>query len=315
MILNFMPTSVMSKEYADKLRESTGAEILDVENFKDHVDILDRVEAIIPNWRLKEEDLALFKNLKWIQSYSAGVNTYPLKYIKERGITLTNTSGIHAPAMTDQIMGMILAFSRALMPCIRNQKDKLWEIDYPLYELDGRELLIVGAGHIGNLLAKKAKAFDMKVIGLKRTVTPLENFDEVRGMGELKESMKTADYVVILAPLTEKTRGMVGFEELYAMKKDAVLINMARGPLVVEEALLEVLKEKKIRGAGLDVFHKEPLKEDNPLWDLENVIITPHIGGLSDQMERRAVEFISSNIIRFEKGEKLENIVNLELGY
>jgi len=315
LILNLMPTTVLSKAYADKLRESTGAEILDVENFADHVDILDRVEAIIPNWKLKEEDLALCKNLKWIQSYTAGVNTYPLKYIKERGIILTNTSGVHAPAMTDHIMGMILSFSRAIMPCIRNQKEKIWNVDYPLYELDGREMLIVGAGHIGKLLAKKAKAFDMKVIGLKRTVTPLEYFDEVRGLDELKESMKTADYVVILAPLTENTRGMVGFEELHAMKKDAVLINVARGPLVVEEALLEVLREKKIRGAGLDVFHKEPLKGDSPLWDLENVIITPHLGGLSDQMARRAVEFISGNIIRFEKGEKLENIVNLELGY
>lgn len=315
MILNLMPTSVVNKTYMDKLRESTGAEILDVENLADHVDILDQVEAIIPHWRLKEEDLALCKNLKWIQSYTAGVNTYPLNYMREKGITLTNTSGVHAPAMTDHIMGMMLAFSRALMPCIRNQKDKVWNTDYPLYELDGKELLIVGAGHIGSLLAKKAKAFDMKVIGLKRTVVPLENFDEVRGLGELKESMKTPDYVVILAPLTEKTRGMIGFEELYAMKKDAVLINLARGPLIVEEALLEVLKEKKIRGAGLDVFHKEPLKEDNPLWDLDNIILTPHLGGFSDHMVRRAMEFISGNIIRFEKGEKLENIVNLELGY
>lgn len=315
MILNLMPTNVLSKAYADKLRESTGAEILDVENLAEHVDILDRVEAIIPSWRLKEEDLALCKNLKWIQSYTAGVNTYPLNYIKERGITLTNTSGVHAPSMTDHIMGMILAFSRALMPCIRNQKEKVWNVDYPLFELEGKELLIVGAGHIGSLLAKKAKAFDMKVIGLKRTVTPLENFDEVRGLDELKASMKTADYVVILAPLTEKTRGMIGFEELHAMKKDAVLINVARGPLIVEEALLEVLREKKIRGAGLDVFHKEPLKEDSPLWDMDNVILTPHLGGFSDQVARRAVEFISGNIRRYEKGEKLENIVNLELGY
>lgn len=315
MILNLMPTNVLSKAYADKLRESTGVEILDVENFKDHVDILDRVEAIIPSWKLKEEDLALCKNLKWIQSYSAGVNTFPLKYIRERGIILTNTSGVHAPAMSDHIMGMILAFSRSLMPCIRNQKEKVWDVDYPLFELEGKELLIVGAGHIGTLLAKKAKAFEMKVIGLKRTVVPLENFDEVRGLDELKESMKTADYVAILAPLTENTRGMIGYEELYAMKKDAVLINLARGPLIVEEALLEVLKEKKIRGAGLDVFHKEPLKEDNPLWEMDNVILTPHLGGVSDQMARRSIEFIAGNIIHFKNGEKLENIVNLELGY
>ena len=315
MILNCMPDYIMTKEEADKLRELTGKEILDVENIRDHVDILDEVEAVIPPWRFKAEDLALLKNLKWIQTFSAGVNTLPLKEIKERGILLTNSSGVHGPQMTDHIMGMILSFSRALLPSIRNQKEKNWKVDYPLSELTGKEMLIVGAGSIGQLLAKKAKAFDMNVVGLKRTVEDLENFDEVRPLTELQRSMKTADYVVILAPLTKETRGLIGKEELALMKEDAVLINLARGPLVDEAELIKVLEEKKIRGAGLDVFSREPLPSDSPLWDLDNIILTPHLGGFSDVSNERSIALISENIRRYYAGEKLKNIVDLELGY
>jgi len=315
MILNCMPDYIMTKEEADKLRELTGKEILDVENIRDHVYILDEVEAIIPPWRFKAEDLALLKNLKWIQTFSAGVNTLPLQEIKERGILLTNSSGVHGPQMTDHIMGMILSFSRALLPSIRNQNEKNWKVDYPLSELTGKEMLIVGAGSIGQLLAKKAKAFDMNVVGLKRTVEDLENFDEVRPLNELQRSMKTADYVVILAPLTKETRGLIGKEELALMKEDAVLINLARGPLVDEGELIKALKEKKIRGAGLDVFSREPLPSDSPLWELDNIILTPHLGGFSDVSNERSIELISENIRRYYAGEKLKNIVNLELGY
>ena len=315
MILNCMPDYIMTKEEADKLRELTGKEILDVENIRDHVDILDEVEAVIPPWRFKAEDLALLKNLKWIQTFSAGVNTLPLKEIKERGILLTNSSGVHGPQMTDHIMGMILSFSRALLPSIRNQKEKNWKVDYPLSELTGKEMLIVGAGSIGQLLAKKAKAFDMNVVGLKRTVEDLENFDEVRPLNELQRSMKTADYVVILAPLTKETRGLIGKEELALMKEDAVLINLARGPLVDEAELIKALEEKKIRGAGLDVFSREPLFSDSPLWDLDNIILTPHLGGFSDVSNERSIALISENIRRYYAGEKLKNIVDLELGY
>lgn len=315
MILNFMPKSVLSKENADRLRELTGTKIIDVDDLNDHVDILDQVEGIIPAWRLKEEEMAQLKNLKWVQSFSAGVNTYPLKAMKDRGILLTNTSGVHAAPMSDHIMGMVLAFSRSLLQCIRFQKEKRWEVDYPLDELGGKEMLIIGAGHIGRVLAKKAKAFDMKVIGLKRTVEELEYFDEVRSLDRLEESMATADYVVILAPLTKDTRGLIGEKELKAMKEDAILINLARGPLVDENALIEALKEKRIRGAGLDVFSREPLREESPLWDLDNVILSPHLGGVSTQYVPRTVEFIAENIRRFEEGEKLQNIVDLDLGY
>lgn len=315
MILNCMSRDVLSKEEADRIRELTGRDILDVDNLLDHVDILDQVEAIIPSFRFKAEDLDRLPNLKWIQAFSAGVNTYPLKEVRDRGIILTNSSGVHGPQMTDHIMGMILSFSRALLPSIRNQKKKEWKTDYPLSELTNKEMLVVGAGSIGKLLARKAKAFDMRVVGLKRTPEEIPYYDEVRPLEDLKEAMGSADYVVILAPLTPETRGLIGREELSSMKKEAVLINLARGPLVDETALIEALQEKRIRGAGLDVFRREPLPEESPLWDLDNVILTPHLGGFSDISNERSIKLIAENIRRFTNGQELLNKVNLELGY
>ena len=315
MIVNGMPSEVLKREEADKIRELTGRDILDVDNLKDRVDILDQVEILIPSFRFKAEDLALLPNLKWIQAFSAGVNTYPLKEIRERGIILTNSSGVHGPQMTDHIMGMILSFSRALMPSIRNQRNKEWRTDYLISELTNKEMLVVGAGSIGKLLARKAKAFDMRVVGLKRTPEEIPYYDEVRPLEELKESMRSADYVVILAPLTPETRGLIGKAELSMMKKDAVLINLARGPLVDEPALIEALQEKRIRGSGLDVYRREPLPEDSPLWDMDNVILTPHLGGFSDISNERSVKLIAENIRRYYGGQELLNRVNLELGY
>ncbi len=315
MILNMVPTSFFPKEEADEMRKALATEIVDVGSLDDIQDSLNDVDAVITGWNITAEDIDRLPNLKWIQSFSAGVNTFPMKKIEERGIILTNTSGVHAPQMSGHIMGMILAFSRGILPSIRSQKEKKWTSGLEVSELTGKELLIVGAGSIGAELARKAKAFDMIVVGLKRTVQLLKNYDEVRSMNELDEAMSTADYVVILAPLTKDTRGMIGYKQLSCMKKEAILINLGRGPLVVEKDLIRILKEKKIKGAGLDVFSKEPLPEDSPLWNFDNVIITPHIGGFSDLSTKRTVKFISENIHRFDKGEKLKNIISLELGY
>ncbi len=315
MIINMMPTKILSKEDADEMRNTVKTKIVDALSLDEIQGSLQDVEAMIPGWNITAEDIDRLPNLKWIQSFSAGVNTYPMKKIEERGILLTNTSGVHAPQMSEHIMGMILAFSRAILPSIRHQKEKKWTQDLPVQELSGKELLIVGAGSIGAEVARKAKAFNMRVVGLKRTVQPLDNYDLVRPMDELKESLPTADFVVVLAPLTKDTRGMLGYDELSCMKEEGVLINLGRGPLVVEEDLIKILEEKKIKGAGLDVFSKEPLSEDSPLWDFDNVIITTHIGGFSDLSNRRAIKMINENIKRFEKGEELLNLVNISRGY
>lgn len=310
-----MPTSVFSKDSADKMRSRVDTKIIDARSLDEIQELLEEIEMVIPGWNITRNDIDRLPNLKWIQSFSAGVNTFPLDKIKERGIILTNTSGVHGPQMAEHIIGMMLAFYRGILPSIRAQKERKWTQGTPVQELNGKELLIIGAGSIGVEVARKAKAFDMRVIGLKRTVEPLENFDHVRAMEELNEALLTADFVVLLAPLTKGTRGLLGYRELSLMKKESILINLARGPLIVEEDLIKILSENKIRGAGLDVFSKEPLPKESPLWDFDQVIITSHIGGFSDLTNDRAIELITKNIKLFEEGKDVMNQVNLELGY
>ncbi|MBW8381306.1 MAG: D-2-hydroxyacid dehydrogenase [Youngiibacter sp.] len=315
MIANIVEREFLSKEAADFIRQETGEEIIDIMDIEAGKETLIKAEVIISQRKLTDELVRECKDLKWIQSFSAGVNVLPLQTLKEMGVTVTNTSGIHAPQMTDLAMGMILAFSRSLVEHIRYQKTLRWSREFSYGELLDSELLIIGSGKIGEMLAMKAKAFGMRTVGIKRTVTPLANFDSVRPVSELKEAMKTADYIVILLPLTPETRNLVDAEALGCMKESAVFVNLGRGPIVDENALYEILKNKRIRGAALDVFKREPLPDDSPLWELDNVIMTPHVGGWGPGNEMRGARLVADNIRRFRQGEKLINVVDPDMGY
>ena len=315
MIANIVEREFLSKEAADFIRQETGEEIIDIMDIEAGKETLIKAEVIISQRKLTDELVRECKDLKWIQSFSAGVNVLPLQTLKEMGVTVTNTSGIHAPQMTDLAMGMILAFSRSLVEHIRYQKTLRWSREFSYGELLDSELLIIGSGKIGEMLAMKAKAFGMRTVGIKRTVTPLANFDSVRPVSELKEAMKTADYIVILLPLTPETRNLVDAEALGCMKESAVFVNLGRGPIVDENALYEMLKNKRIRGAALDVYKREPLPDDSPLWELDNVIMTPHVGGWGPGNEMRGARLVADNIRRFRQGEKLINVVDPDMGY
>lgn len=317
MIINSVGEKFLSKENLNLLSEKSGEEILYIpyRDFDKNLDVLAKAEALISISGLKAEDLDKFPKLKWIQSFSAGVNTYPFNELKDRDIILTNTSGIHAPQITDQIMGVILSFSRRILESIYNKENKDFNSNYNFEELKDKNLLIIGAGNIAKLLAKKAKAFDMKITGLKRTVVEMDYFDKVKPINKLHESIKNADYVVNILPLTKETYKIIGKDEFDLMKERAIFINYGRGPSVDEKALVNALKNKKIRGAALDVFEKEPLPKDSPLWEMDNVIITPHSGGFSRENELRAVNEIKKNIIKYKNNKKLNNIVDLDLEY
>jgi D-2-hydroxyacid dehydrogenase (NADP+) len=255
------------------------------------------------------------KNLRWLHSFSAGVETAPFDWLKARGVVFTNASGIHGLQMAEQILGMMIMFSRGLHVSLRNQLRARWSAEHRVDELYGKTLLIVGAGHIGQETARKAKAFDMRVIGIKRQPAPLPHFDEVRGPGALHESLAEADYVVCLVPLTPQTRHWFDAKAFDAMKATAVFLNFARGAVVDEQALIEALKSGRIGGAGLDVFETEPLPADSPLWRMDNVIITPHNAGLSPQYNARAVDQFLRNYQAFREGRPMESVVDLDQRY
>ena len=255
--------------------------------------------------------------LKWIQLTSAGADRLLGSGFIQQGVTVTTVSGLHATPIGEFILQSILLIAKKAPQYMRSQARHEWSRFMPR-ELYGATIGIVGIGNIGAEAGRLAKAFGCRVIATKRSVTKPESTpyaDEIMPAPELPRLLAESDYVVLSMPLTPETRGMIGEAELRAMKPTAALINIARGPVVVQEALIRALREGWIAAAALDVFDKEPLPADSPLWDMENVIISPHISGGTEIYNVRAVEIFAENLRRYLGGQPLRNIVDPARGY
>ncbi|MDI6600974.1 MAG: D-2-hydroxyacid dehydrogenase [Thermoanaerobacteraceae bacterium] len=253
--------------------------------------------------------------VKWIQSLSAGVDMLPMDLIKEKGIVVTNASGIHKIQISENVFGYMLMFVRGLNKFYELQKERKWDKSPRTTELYEKTMGIIGAGSIGSEIARLGKAFGMKVLGLRKSGKPEEYYDVMYTNDGLKELLIQSDFVVSCIPLTDETQHLLGEEEFKAMKPTAYFINISRGSVVDEKALVKALKEGWIKGAGLDVFEEEPLPVDSPLWDMPNVIITPHVAGLTDRYMERAMKLFNDNLERYLKGENLINVVDPDRGY
>jgi len=253
---------------------------------------------IIIGWRRMFEETCLRPEtkLRWVQSWSAGVDTFPLDRMAELGIHLTTTSGIHAYPISETILAMMLGFTRNLHIYARNQIAGRWVRTDPLLEMHGKTAGIIGFGAIGEETARLCKAFGMRVLGVRLSGRPSPNADEMYDVSGLDQVLAESDYVIVTLPLTRETRRMFGREQFARMKKSAMFINIGRGGLVDEQALVEALHSGEIAGAGLDVFETEPLPEDSPLWSMDNVIITPHTAGGSSLYHERAFEIALKNL-------------------
>lgn len=259
------------------------------------------------------------KRLSWVHLPSAGADAYvePNMYANS-DVILTNSSGVFGIPLAEHAFAMMLAFSRDLHHYGRLQAASRWEKLPDSGELYGKTVGILGLGDIGTELAKRANAFGMEVWALKRRVT--EKPDHVHrlvGMEGLQDLLGASDYVVIALPLTTKTHGLIGSRELGWMQSHGILINVGRGPIVDEKALIAALEEGRIAGAGLDVFEQEPLPADSPLWDMPNVIITPHSGGVAPQAIGRIVDIFCHNLGLWQTGNRagMINVVDMEAGY
>lgn len=254
--------------------------------------------------------------LKWVQTLSAGVDKLPLQALAERQIPLTNARGVHTIQMSEFTLSLMLQWVRKANTLYECQQRKEWYSSISVGELSGKTLGIVGAGAIGEAVARKAKAFDMSVIGLNRSGSPLNGFDStVSGVEGLRHLLAQSDFVVLLLPSTSKTRGLVTKEHLSLMKPSAFLINLARGDVIDEAALTLMLQEGKLAGAALDVFEQEPLPVSSPLWAMENVIVTPHIAGSSAQYTERVSAIFYHNLRAMLDGGEMMNVVNISEGY
>lgn len=256
------------------------------------------------------------KRLRWVQVFGAGVETCIFPELIQSDVILTNTSGAFNQVMADHAFALILAISRGIAFFVRNQSQRAWKRAGPLHQLAGQSLGIIGLGNIGCEIARRGKAFGMEVAAADARSMECPAFvDQLWGVKDMDRVLEQSDYLVITAPLTPETRGMIGAAELRKMKPTAHLINIGRGAIVDEAALIDALKNGVIAGAGLDVFDKEPLPQDSEFWDMENVVISPHMGGLAPETRAISFEIFLENLKKFVAGEPLRNVVNKHHGY
>jgi phosphoglycerate dehydrogenase-like enzyme len=256
--------------------------------------------------------------LRWVQSGGAGVEGFLTPEFTASPVVLTNAAGVYAVPIADHVMAFVLHFSRRFGDLLRKQMKREWAEwgEFAADELPEKTLGIVGLGGIGAELARRAKGFGMRVISTRRRPDlPSEHADEVRGTGDLPWLLAESDFVALCAALTPKTRRLIGVDELQLMKPTSYLINIGRGGLVDEAALAAALQNGEIAGAGLDVFEEEPLPAASPLWDMPNVMITPHDSGSSPQSGERLLALFCENLRRYVTGEPLLNVVDKGEGY
>ena len=281
-------------------------------------------EAEVVNGEPEEEEILKAENLRWIQLTWAGADKYTKMKAFPTGVALTNASGAFGKIISEYVIGNILALYRGLPNYWKNKQKHLWVQNRSSETIYGKNILILGTGDIGRNIAHRMKAFETHVTGIKRTAVPehlqqMKEFDEVYDLTALDQQLQKADIVIGCLPGTSETKGLLNYERLYSMKKDAILVNVGRGSLIPTEDLIRVLEEGHLKGAVLDVFETEPLPETSPLWNMENVLITPHIAGPSFGGNAEVQDMIwnicMENMERYLNGKKLKNIVRLKDGY
>jgi phosphoglycerate dehydrogenase-like enzyme len=281
----------------------------------------DAVEAEIylNGFKLKQTTLhkvlAAAPNLRWQQTVSAGVNHILTPTFLERDITLTNSSGIHAIPISEFVLGFILYHAKQLRELQILHNERNWQKWLVLQELANTTILIIGTGNIGQAIASRAKAFDMRVWGSRRHPQPLTNFDKVVGADEWYALLPEVDYVVIATPLTPETKGLIDEKVLRSLPDRAYLINISRGAVVDESALMKALTEGWIAGAALDTVSTEPLPSESPLWSLPNLFITPHTSAISPALKSRIAALFLDNLKRYQAGLPLRNVVDKQARY
>ncbi|MDV3426001.1 MAG: D-2-hydroxyacid dehydrogenase [Bacillota bacterium] len=304
----------MDQKNIERIKEVPGYEFIIAKDKEEMEKYIKECQVYI-SFAPKEKYIEMGKNLKWVAALSAGVDHIPLNLIKNRNIILTNGSGIHKTHMAEYTISMMTALSRNFSSIEKNNRKKIWDADIIQDQIFGKTVGILGLGSIGSEIAKYSKLLGMRVIGVKRNISNMEYVDKVYGQNEMEKVLSRSDFVVNVLPFTAETHKLIDYKYLSKMKNDSYYINIGRGKTTDEEDLIRALKEGKIKGAALDVFYNEPLPKDSPLWDMENVIITPHISGVSKVYMDKALNILLPNLVSYRDDMRLDNIVNLETGY
>ncbi|MCC5909966.1 MAG: phosphoglycerate dehydrogenase [Clostridiaceae bacterium] len=276
---------------------------------------MSEVEVLVCYNPFNTLDINKMENLKWIQLSSIGIDQTPKEIIKKKEIQLTNNKGGYSIPMGEWVLLKMLEIYKKSYKFYGQQQKKLWKINTGLLELYRKRIGFIGTGSIAIESAKRLQGFEAHVVGVNTKGTKVQHFEKCYPIDKLQEVLKTCDIVVLTIPYTEKTHHLIDKEELKSMKKDAVLINVSRGSIINEKALIEHLKEGELMGAALDVFEEEPLAIDSELWGMENVIITPHNSWISEMRHERRFRIIYENMKRYKEKEELINTVDIAKGY
>jgi len=277
---------------------------------------------VIFNWSgslsLIREVFLMSDAVRWVHSRSAGLERTLFPELIASNVTMTNGSGVFSPSLGEFALGAILYFAKDFRRMIRSQIAGLWE-PFDVLPISGQTVGIVGYGDIGRAVATRVRAMGMKVLAVKRHVSAQKNpdplADQIYGPDHLIEMLSRCDYIVVAAPLNAETLGLIGEAEFAAMKSSAVIINVGRGPVIEERAMIKALSEHKIKGAALDVFAEEPLPKGHPFYQLENVLLSPHCADHTPDWLDNAMLFFIAQFERFRQGQPLLNVVNKKLGY
>jgi D-2-hydroxyacid dehydrogenase (NADP+) len=293
-----------------------------------HLPDYKRVDAEISDaeigiaWSIRPEQIKAAKKLRWIHSPAAAVHQLIFPELVESDIVLTNAREVHGPVVAEHVIAEIFALAKKIPDAVRLQQkhdwgqQRMWDELPRVREVAGATVGLIGLGSIGRAVAKSAKALGMRVIAVREHPEKGgEGADVVLGPAQVDDVFRKADYVVLAAPVTDNTTAIANAERLALMKPDACLINVGRGPLVDEAALASALRGKKIGGAALDVFPKEPLALESPLWDVPRLLITPHTAALTDKLWERHYKLFSENLSRYLCGELLLGVVDKRKGY
>ncbi|MGH9746976.1 MAG: D-2-hydroxyacid dehydrogenase [Candidatus Acidiferrales bacterium] len=293
-----------------------------------HLPKYDRLAQELPDtdifvgFSLRPEQFPLARKLKWLHSTAAGVGQLMYPELRQSGIEVTNASGVHRIPMAEHILGTLIALARRFPDSFRHQQNShwaqhdLWSAPVRPRELRGQILLFIGFGAIGREVASVIRPLGMRVWAVTRSGRAEEGLaEQVIPASKLAETLPQADFVVLAAPETHETRKMMGAREFALMKPSAYFMNVSRGALVDEPALIAALEKRQIAGAALDVASEEPLPPESPLWKLDNVFITPHMSAVSEHLWERQTDLLMENLERWFAGRELLNRVDLERGY
>lgn len=260
-------------------------------------------------------DISNMNELKWIQLSSAGIDQLPLEYIKKNNILVTNNRGGYSIPIGEWIILKILEMLKHSYRLYENQKNKVWKMDTKILELHGKTVGFIGTGSIAREAAKRLSGFGVNILGLNTSGKEVQYFHRCFSSKDIDKMLCLCDIVVITIPYTEETHHLINRSRFENMKDGVYIINVARGYIIDEKALIDNIEMKKVAAAALDVVEEEPLREDSPLWTFDNVIITPHNSWMSEKRNYRRFNLIYDNMKKYAEGEKLFNLVSTDKGY